>query len=615
VVPHAPVDGRGAPAAAVVGETHASGARPSAVTDAHAHVRAGAAAELRVAAVSDTRAAAGVGARAVAVGPTRASATAADGHAATVADALAAAAADSLATPAPRTGAPTTAHARPSAAAAALAAAAADALATPAATPRPAAVVAAAAAATAGALAAAAAAADTLPPAATIHCHDRSDIAAVTEALCVFAPFSAATVAAAAGAGGRPPAGFGPPTVACGSYSGTALPADKANCSRLVAGAAAVGWFEPPAEVARPGQPPTTPPPRPVVGSTGPAAVLLRLASRDTNIAHAAMKLTALHHVLRHPHVYGLPPSPAVVVHLSDRYIAPVLRDASSWQAGLLATVLAASPVGRVTITESLADTPATYAVAAVVGSWSNRFSVGDTHEAPNAAVNDMARADHAALHAALPAAARPAAAGGDGGGGSDAPLRIVYMSRSRDRRRKFDAASEARLIDTLHRAAAPHGAAVEVVSTSGGGSFAAQVAAVAGADVVVGLHGAALTTVVVGAWSAAAGAAGGTLVEVRPYGFRLRLFDGAAVVGAYAPVELVGHGAEFPGRRRRAAADGGGWRESALSCAWRDFGCFEFYRDAVQVFGGADGAEADVVAVHEAVVGGLLRARQARGS
>jgi len=477
-------------------------------------------------------------------------------------------------------------------------------------------VAAAAAAAAAGALAAAGDAADTLPPpAATIHCYDRADIAAVTEALCVFAPFSAATVAAA---GGHPPAGLGPPTVACGSYSGAALAADKANCSRLVAGAAAVGWFEPPAEEARRGQPPATPPPRPVVGTTGPAAVLLRLASRDTNIAHAAMKLTALHHVLRHPTVYGLPPSPAVVVHLSDRYIAPVLRDASSWQAGLLAAVLAASPVGRVTVTESLADTPATYAAAAVVGSWSNRFSVGDTHEAPNAPVNDMARADHAALHAALPAAARPAAAGGNGGGGADAPLRIVYLSRARDHRRKFDAASEARFIDTLCRAAAPHGAVVEVVSTSGGRPFAAQVAAVAGADVVVGLHGAALTTVVVGAWSAAPGAAGGTLVEVRPYGFRLRLFDGVSVVGAYAPVELVGHGAEFPGRRRRAAAaaadGGGGWRESALSCAWRDFGCFEFYRDAAQVFGGAAGAAADVVAVREAVVGGLLRARQARG-
>ncbi|KAK1864063.1 hypothetical protein I4F81_006613 [Pyropia yezoensis] len=241
------------------------------------------------------------------------------------------------------------------------------------------------------------------------------------------------------------------------------------------------------------------------------------------------MKLLALHHVLRRPSRYGLSPSPAVVVHLADPYIAPVLHNESSWQAGLLAAVLAASPVGRVTITESLASTPAVYAVAAVVGGWSNRFSVGDSHVPLDAPVNVMAREDHAAL--------------------------------------------QARFIRTLRSAAADVGdAVVQVVTTGSDTRFVDQVVAVADAAVVIGLHGASLTTVLVGAWRGTPGESGGTLIEVRPYGFRLRLFDGAAVVGAYVPVELKGHGPEYGGRRRRPSADGAGWRESALACSWRDF-------------------------------------------
>lgn len=394
------------------------------------------------------------------------------------------------------------------------------------------------------------------------------------------------------------------PAVGCSSWDGTALPADKANCSRVVTEAAASAWWTAAAADAAGSATPA--------GGTGPPSVLLRLVARDVNIAHAGMKLLALHHVLRHTIRYGLPRSPDVVIHLADPYITPVIRDATSWQAGLLATVLAATPVGRITITDALAGTPAAYVAAAVVGGWSNRFSVGDSHAAADAPVNVLARGDHAALRAALPLPSPPTRRGR-----RPPPLRVVYLSRRRNHRRRFDDASEDRFIRTLRSAAAAAAeeAVVEVVETGTDASFAEQVAAVADAAVVIGLHGASLTTALVGARGKGPGDAGGTLIEVRPYGFRLRLFDGAAIVGAYVPIELAGHGAEYGGRRRRPSADGAGWRESALACSWRDFRCFEYYRDATQVFGGGGkgGVEADVAAVQAAVEAALARANDVR--
>lgn len=482
-----------------------------------------------------------------------------------------------------------------------------------------------AAAAAAAAVAAGAPGAPRHAPAdATVHCYDRADVATMTEALCVYAPYSAAAVASVVRAHGGSGSGRGAaaPAVGCSAWDGAALPVDKANCSRVVTAAAASAWWTAAAAIEETGSGPSGG--GGGGGGTGPPSVLLRLAARDVNIAHAGMKLLALHHVLRRPSRYGLSPSPAVVVHLADPYIAPVLHNESSWQAGLLAAVLAASPVGRVTITESLASTPAVYAVAAVVGGWSNRFSVGDSHVPLDAPVNVMAREDHAALRAALPLPSHPPRRGrrGNGGGGGDGntppPLRIVYLSRRHNHRRRFDPTSEARFIRTLRSAAADVGdAVVQVVTTGSDTRFVDQVVAVADAAVVIGLHGASLTTVLVGAWRGTPGESGGTLIEVRPYGFRLRLFDGAAVVGAYVPVELKGHGPEYGGRRRRPSADGAGWRESALACSWRDFRCFEYYRDATQVFGGGGagggGGEEDVATVRAVVTAALKRARDAR--
>ncbi|GAB0493546.1 hypothetical protein MMPV_004831 [Pyropia vietnamensis] len=502
------------------------------------------------------------------------------------------------------------------AAAAALAAAAADADAPPKAVA--AALIAAAADADAsapvsiesgGAAVAAAAAADAphlVPAGATVHCYDRADVATMTEALCVYAPFSAAMVAAvvrshSGGGSGGGSGGASAPFVGCSAWDGTALPEDKANCSRVVAAAAASTWWT--ATAAKPGGDSLG---GSIGGGTGPPSVLLRLAARDVNIAHAGMKLLALHHVLRHPARYGLPPNPAVVIHLADTYIAPVVHNATSWQAGLLAAVLAASPVGRVTVTESLAATPAAYAVAAVVGGWSNRFSVGDSHAPLDAPVNIMAREDHAALRTALPLPSRPlrrVRSGSDRSSDVPPPLRVVYLSRRHNHRRRFDPASETRFVRTLQSVALAAGdAVVEVVATGTSTPFADQIAAVADADVVIGLHGASLTTVLVGAWSGAPGELGGTLIEVRPYGFRLRLFDGVSMVGAaYVAQELMGHGPEYGGRRRRPSADGAGWRESALACSWRDFRCFEYYRDATQD---------DVTTVRALVEAALNRAR-----
>jgi len=469
-----------------------------------------------------------------------------------------------------------------------------------------------------------------------VTCTDRNDIPSVTEVLCVAAPFSAtawAAATAAAGSGGAP---AGAPAVACGAWDGSPLGGAKDDCRALAAASAAGRWFP-------------SPPPRtwslrstaaalfhaapPAAGSVGPPSVLLRLGGPDANIAHAAMKLLALHHVLRHPRRYGLPPAPAVVVHLIDGQFAAGATSGASWQGGLLAAVLAATPVGGVTITRHLSDTPATYTAAAVVGGWANRFSIGD-HRAPAAApINALARADHAALYAVLPLPpAVRAAASAVGGGAPTAPpppLRVVYLTRAQAHRRRFDDASEVRFVATLTAAAAAAGGAVTVVAPQADADLRTQLMPVAGADVVVGFHGAALTTAVIGAWAPAppgAGAGGdddarGTLIQLWPYGWHLLLFEtvttGAPVV--HAPIELSAHGVDFPGRLKRANATAGGgggdgeaaYAESPAACCRRDMACFEHYRDAVQVFG--RGGDPAVEAVRAAVTAGLERAAAAR--
>ncbi|GAB0490468.1 hypothetical protein MMPV_001705 [Pyropia vietnamensis] len=564
-------------------------------------------------------------------------------------------------------------------------------------------------------------AAGAVPLSPSIRCIDRADVATYTEALCVASPFSAAVVSAVvAGIGkgkGEGHAELPPPDVTCAAYDGSPLPPAKADCRALFGESAAAAWFplpSPPLQQratagasangvrASTRELSMTPPP------LGPPSVLLRLTARDINIAHATMKILALHHVLRHPGRYGLPPAPVVVVHLGDRYVAPIMTKDSSWGAGLLSSVLSASPTGGVTITNDLASTPTTYAVAAVVGGWSNRFSVGNRHGRRRDDLNRLARADHAALYAVLPlppgvreraataasAAAPPVATAPTVAAPSPAvvaatalqavpgslttspaylglpspsppPLRVVYLSRRLNHRRRFDEASEKRLIDTLTAVAAAAGVVVTVMPTVMGGSLAAQVAAVAGADVVVGVHGAALTTAVVAAWgphppdddddsSSGDGGdddddRGGTLVELWPYGFRLPLFEtvtsGAAVV--YTPVALSSHGVDYPGRRRRrrrrrlpsgregapevanndTSAGAGGdmdtndgedeWAETPAACTARDPACFVWYRDATQVFGtdavtvtdGAGRDPPDVAALREAVAAGLRRA------
>jgi len=329
------------------------------------------------------------------------------------------------------------------------------------------------------------------------------------------------------------------------AWDGGRLPAGKADCGALVGRSAAAAWWPD----AAPPPPPPAPGraawrqwwrgvPRPLAGAAAgavgaPPAVLLRLKAIDLNIAHAAMKLLALHHVLRHPGRYGLPPAPAVVVHLADRYIGRAVTNGSTWSAGLLAAVLAASPTGGVTITERLDDTPAAYAAAAVVGSWSNRVTVGVRTAPAGGPLNAMARDDYAALHAVLPlppdlraaavAAAAGAAAGAAGAAGAAPaaspppwrlPLRVVYLSRRLAHRRRFDAASEARLVAALGVAAAAGGGRLTVVPCTPGLPLAAQLAPLVGAAVIVGVHGAALTTAVVGAWAPApprtAGGGGG---------------------------------------------------------------------------------------------------------
>ncbi|GAB0497117.1 hypothetical protein MMPV_008440 [Pyropia vietnamensis] len=360
----------------------------------------------------------------------------------------------------------------------------------------------------------------------------------------------------------------------------------------------------------------------------------LRLIARDANIAHTTMKLLELHRVLHHLDRYGLLPTPAVVILVDDRCVAPTMTNGLSRSSGLLASGLFTSPTGGVTTRNDLASTPTTHVVSVVVGWWSNRF--------PWATIT-AAGADQAVLYAVLPlpqgvrertavaahaaapseAAKQPVAAAlaltdeamamqavrrslaaGAGIGAlpavSPLSLRVVYLSRWFNYRRRFNTAPKSPLIDTLTAVAAASGGVMTVVPTLTGAHLAAQVAAVMSADVVVGVQGAVVTTAVVDTWgpdlvnddsdghsgggdgnnggSSSDGSSGygnggddgvcGTLVKLRLSGFRL--LPGA---GMHRAVAWRAYGRQVQAVAVEAGGVAGGKPVTLVAAALRDAG------------------------------------------
>lgn len=285
--------------------------------------------------------------------------------------------------------------------------------------------------------------------------------------------------------------------------------------------------------------------------------IFLRLSARCTAVSRFAERIFLLHHILQHPERYGLGAVSNVVI-ASHEDVARKIRYSKSWHHGLLtAVVYPAKPEYSLKALREQAPikpgSPSEVRVFAPNGLW----AVSRGKAVPCFRRAAVAGSVSGAL---LLAAERfPGVVGADAAGqegrfrdadvfrgllfrsvGRSGPpgvaRRLVYLHRSGTRMLSEDGLAV--LEGKLREVAAGNGFEYRFVDVKGM-NFAQQVDAVAGAGVVVGVHGTQMMNVLfLGK--------GAGVVEIFPYRFVNSVYEGGSGAGLHYTRHSVVHGEEF---------------------------------------------------------------------
>lgn len=287
-------------------------------------------------------------------------------------------------------------------------------------------------------------------------------------------------------------------------------------------------------------------------------AVLVRLTSRAVSISHFAARILMLHHIMQHPRRYGLSHVSQVVI-AAHQDVTQKIHYSKSWQHGLLAAVVhpntmiysqstlesllaakTSSPSDRVNVFVSdgawaLANTgkvPCFRRVAVAAPAQPQLFlqtgqypGVVDAHTLNKSMSHEDADSFRRQLFASLGYPRSPAMKG-----------RVVYLHRASTR--TLNAQGLTLLQETLTAACNSGGLTYQLVDVSGL-TFPQQVAAVAGAAVVIGIHGTQMLNTLFLPRRAA-------VVELFPYRFANEMFAQGSGAGLHYASYQVVHGADY---------------------------------------------------------------------
>lgn len=286
-------------------------------------------------------------------------------------------------------------------------------------------------------------------------------------------------------------------------------------------------------------------------------SVFVRMTARCKSVTHFAERIFLLHHVLQHPERYGMGAVSNVII-AADEDVARKIRYSKSWHHGLLAAIvypnkIIYSPRVIRQLVTTQPNHPSEIRVFVPPGLWDlakGRLVPCFRRAAVTAAVG---------THFFLPEDLFPGVVDVDAiasptrfhdadvfrtllfqslghAGAPRVTKQLVYLHRAKTR--TLTAAGLSALEAKLREVARQNGFTYRFLDVAGL-TFPQQIEAVAGAGVVVGVHG----TQMLNTLFLPAGAA---IVEIFPYRFSNALFEGGSGAGLHYARHQVLHGEDF---------------------------------------------------------------------
>lgn len=294
-------------------------------------------------------------------------------------------------------------------------------------------------------------------------------------------------------------------------------------------------------------------------------AIMLRLSYRCTSIPYFAAHMFMLHHILHHPGRYGLS-SVSNVVIAAHQQVAKKIRYTKSWHHGLLAAIVhpsslvyshkemesillkqkdSASGKLHVFVSDGIwamaksRRVPCFRRVAVFTQSQPHLFTTADDYPGVSVTssntIDDNVRYADAdsfrqLLYSSLSISPAP-----------NLSKRVVYLHRGSSR--TFSPMGLTTFQVTIRTMCETRGYTYRMLDMAGL-SFSQQVNAVAGAGILIGIHGTQMLNMLFLPKHAA-------VVEVMPYGFSNDLFVGGSGAGLWYESHQVKSGTDFPGIAR----------------------------------------------------------------
>lgn len=287
-------------------------------------------------------------------------------------------------------------------------------------------------------------------------------------------------------------------------------------------------------------------------------SILVRMGPRCKSVMHFADRIFMLHHVLQHPERYGMGAVSNVVI-AADEDVAKKIRYSKSWHHGLLAAIVYPNRItySRRTITDLVTSMPGNpgeirvyvpsggvwdiakgrlvpcFRRAALPGSVRSQFFLsedvypGVVDQLASTSLTKYYDADvlRTQLFESL---------------GHDGPPRIkkeiLYLHRASTR--SFSADGLDLFESTIRRIAKRAGFGYRLLDVAGM-TFPQQIEAVASAGIVVGIHGTQMLNVLFLP-------SGASVLEIFPYRFTSKLFEGGSGAGLHYAQHQILHGEDY---------------------------------------------------------------------
>lgn len=287
-------------------------------------------------------------------------------------------------------------------------------------------------------------------------------------------------------------------------------------------------------------------------------SIFVRMGPRCRSVMHFADRIFMLHHVLQHPERYGMGGVSNIVI-AADEDVAKKIRYSKSWHHGLLAAIVYPNRIvySRKTIFDLVTSLPSNPGEIRVYVPSGGVWNIAKGKLVPcfrRAALPGSVRSQFLLSEDMYPGVVDHAASSSPTryydaevlraqlfeSLGYDGPPRIrkeiVYLHRASTR--SFSVDGLALFESTMRRIGERAGFSYRLLDVAGM-TFPQQIEAVAGAGIVVGIHG----TQMLNALFLPPGA---SVLEIFPYRFTSRLFEGGSGAGLHYAQHEILHGEDY---------------------------------------------------------------------